>query len=216
MRKLLIIISLIAISIASYAQECSTAWPYLYPEFVDGVAYLKNGRSAQYSVNIHTLKARVHYIENGIVKEANAYDIAILKIGSDEYVSNGQDILKVEASGDKGLVASLNLGEFDKLSDSGGAYGSSTTNSATMRLSSVEVAGQVNQNHIELRQNKENGQRVGIRKTYYLVSPEKAYLATRKSLEAEFGKDFKTWSKDHKIKWNKPESLITIFDFIYE
>lgn len=216
MRKLLLIIVLVASSVALYAQECSTTWPYLYPEFTDGTAYLKNGRSAEYSVNIHTLKGRVHYIENGIVREANAFDIAILKIGSDEYVSNGQDILKVEQSTEKGLVASLNLGEFDRAADSGGAYGSTTTNSATMKLSSIEVAGRVNQNHMELRQNKENGQRVGIRKTYYIVTPEKAYLATRKAMEAEFGNDFKTWAKSHKIKWNKPESLITILDFLYE
>ncbi len=217
MKKFLVVLALLA-GVCARAQEYSTTWPYLYPDFTEGTVYLANGGKAVYMMNVHVLKGRLHYLENDVIKEAISSDVKVARIKDDEYVSVGTDILKVVAKEERGLVAALILGQFDRLRDSGGAYGSSTTSSATRKLSSIDVGGKVNQNHMELWQSKSSGEPVDVKETYYLVTPGKNYLATRQGIESELDdaqkEEFKKWCKANKIKWNKPESLLTVLDFI--
>ena len=142
MKKILLsIIALAACLVLAAQEECSTAWPYLYPEFREGTVYLKNGSKLQYQVNVHTLHGSLHYLDGGVVKEAVPSELLMVRIGDDEYMETEGSVMKVLARNEKGFVAALILGDFDKLSDSAGAYGSSTTSSATRKLSSLDLAG---------------------------------------------------------------------------
>ena len=99
MRKILLvtIVSLLA-NLALTAQECSTTWPYLYPQFTQGVVHLTGGSKLQHPLNVHVQKGRLHYVENGLVKEAMNRDIFFIQIGEERYnVVNG-DVMKVVAT----------------------------------------------------------------------------------------------------------------------
>ncbi len=201
----------------SHAQtECSTAWPYLYPRFQEAEISLLNGSKITRTVNVHTLEGRLHYLENDVVKEMIASNVASMQIGEDRYIVIGLDIMKVMASDERGSVAAHILGDFDSLRESGGAYGSSTTSSATRKLTSLDLPG-VNRNHMELWNNKQNGEIVNLKYEYWLVCPAYRGPATRKAIEDSLDEkgldEFKTWRKSNKIKWNSPESLMQLLNF---
>lgn len=200
--------------------ECSTMWPYLYKDFQEGTIYKKGGEKFVQQVNIHTLRGRLHYIDKGLVKEVISSDVLLVTIGDDTFMSVSGDMMKVVAKEEGGFIAALILGDFSKLNDTGGAYGTSTTNSATRKLSGIEIGGYVNQNHMELLQNRNNGEIVSLEKTYYLVTPDLTCKASRKDFEEalspERKAEFKVWLKAHKIKWNDPRSLLGLVDFVSE
>ena len=219
MKKTLILAIAMLVSLAGLkAQECSTAWPYLYPSFQEGTIYMAGGTKIVQQVNVHVLHGRLHYLDNGLVKEALSKDILLIQIGEDKYMAVEGNIMKVVASEERGFVASHQVGDFDKLRESGGAYGTSTTNSATQKLTSLDIAGKVNQNHMEMWESRHNGELLDLVNTYYLVTPQKVWKATKKSindaLDADGKAAFKAWLKSHKIKWNNPDSLLTLLDFV--
>ena len=218
MKKFLLAVLCFAAALTLRAQEYSTSWPYLYPEFKEGTVYLTDGSKLVFNLNVHILHGRLHYVDKGVIKEAVPDNLLLVKIGEDEYMNVDGSIMKVVAQNDKGLIAALQLGDFDKLRDTGGAYGSSTTSSATRRLTSIDVAGKVNQNHMELWESRHSGELVDLVSTYYIVTPEKTVEATQKAIREtldDAGKDaFKKWLKQNKIKWKNPESLLTLTDFL--
>ena len=218
MKKILMAVLVFAAALSLRAQEYSTSWPYLYPEFREGTIYMNDGTKLVYNVNVHILHGRLHYLDNGVVKEAISSNLLLIKIGDDEYMNVNGDIMKIVAKNDKGMVTALQLGDFERLRDAGGAYGSSTTSSATRRLTSVDVAGKVNQNHMELWESRHNGELVDLVTTYYIVTPTKTVEATQRAIREtldDAGKDaFKKWLKQNKIKWKNPESLLTLTEFL--
>lgn len=217
MKKIVFILIAVMASFGLQAQKCSTMWPYLYPEFTEGTIYMKGGQKVVQQVNVHTLKGRLHFIDKGVIKEAVSDEVLLLQIGEEKYMCVNSDIMKVMASEERGFVAALILGDFQKLNNTSGAYGTSTTNSATQKLTSIDVAGKVNQNHMELWENRHNGEQVDLVNKYFIVTPEQTVPATRKDIESAFPDrkdELKTWLKSNKIKWNEPESLMTLLDFI--
>lgn len=220
MKKIVFSILAAFMCIAAFAQdqEYSTTWPYLYSSFQDGTVYLKDGGKADYQVNIHILKGRLHYLENGLVKEAFSSSLLLVTIGEDKYMCVGTDMMKVVASQENGFVAAHYVGDFAKLNDNAGAYGTSTTNSATQKLTSIQIAGQANQNHMEMWESRHNGESVDLLCSYYIVTPAVTCKATKKGVEEildNAGKaEFKTWLKCNKIKWNDPQSLLKLADFL--
>ena len=218
MKKLIITLCAVLAAFCSGAQECSTSWPYLYPSFRQGTIYMKGGNTVEQQLNVHVLHGRLHYLDNGVVKEALSKDILLVKIGEDQYMDVKGDIMKVCESEPRGFVAAHIVGDFDKLRESGGAYGTSTNNSATRKLTSLDVAGHANQNHMEMWESTHNGEALDLIRTYYLVTPEKIWTASRRGIEEELSAEgraaFKAWLKGKKIKWNDPGSLLTLLDFV--
>lgn len=215
-----IVLALIA-ALAAFtlqAQKCSTMWPYLYPEFREGTIYMAGGQKVVQQVNVHTLKGRLHFIDKGVIKEAVSDEVLVVEIGEDKYMCVNSDIMKVVKSEEHGFIADLILGDFNKLNNSNGAYGTSTTNSATQKLTSIDIAGKVNQNHMEMWENRQNGELVDLVHHYYIVTPDQTLEATRKDIESSLSNEgkteFKSWMKTNKIKWNDPESLISLLDFL--
>ena len=201
-----------------YGQECSTMWPYIYPEFQDGTLCKKDGTKFELKVNVHVLHGRLHYLDDGLVKEALPGEILLAQIGDDSYMDVNGDIMKVMVKDDRGFVAAHILGDFDRLRESGGAYGTATNNSATQKLTSIQVAGHINQNHMEMWEKRHNGDPIDLVCKYYLVTPDKVWPASRHGIEQELGPEqkaeFRSWLKSHKIKWNDPASLMGLLDFL--
>ena len=219
MKKTLAILAAALLAAAGLrGQECSTTWPYLYPEFRAGTIYMNGGTKIVQTLNVHLLRSRMHFIDAGLVKELVTSDVVAVEIGADRFIAVGQDIMQVVASNSEGFVSALRLGEFDKLQETGGAYGSSSTTAATTKLTSVEVSGRVNQSHMELWNNRRSGAEVGIRTTYYITAGGRTYRAKRSEIEEtlspERKAEFKAFLKSTKIKWNSPESLLELTDFL--
>lgn len=217
--KKIILIATVAIfaTFATSAQECSTTWPYLYPQFTNGVVHLTSGSKLQHQLNVHVKEGRLHYIENGIVKEAMNRDIFFIQIGGDRYnVVNG-DVMRVVESQEGGFVAVHYVADLAKLRETGGAYGSSSTTQATRLLTSIDMVG-ANTNHMEMWENRNGGESLPINSNYYVVAGKNVYPASKRGIENllpdEKIDEFRKFLKENKIKWKKPESLIKLVDFL--
>lgn len=210
---------LLFLSVTVFGQNTvMSTWPYLYPEFATGTAYLRDGMKYEKEMNIHLAKGRLHFIDNGFIKEVNTPDIILVDLNGEQFTVLEGNVVKAVGDLDRGYVAIHITVDFQRLNESQGAYGITTTNSATMKMSSVDLVG-ININHMELRQNKNSGKEVALKSVYYIVADGKVYNATKKGIENNLdaaGKAaFKTFQKQHNIKWRDPESLLQIVDFIY-
>ncbi len=218
MKRFLTAAFLLLAALSVRAQDYSTAWPYLYPSFTDGTIILMDGTKFQQPLNIHILRSALHYIDDGVVKEAILNDVLTAQIGEDRYMNVGGQMMKVVAGEGDCFVAKLSLGDFQRLMQGSGAYGTSAVNDATRKLTSLDIAGQPNQNHMEMWESRHGGERVNLVDKLYVVTPGHIYEANRRSVESTLDDAqkaaFKQWLKSHKIKWNDPESLLTLTEFL--
>ena len=99
-----------------------------------------------------------------------------------------------------------------------GAYGTSSTSSSTMKLTSLQTDAQVNQNYMNIFNEKDQGMELRVRTTYYLITPKFKVKANKKdvdtSLPANATADYKSFLKANKVKWGDPQSLLTVIDFL--
>jgi hypothetical protein len=208
---------LLTIAVAGQAQDITTMWPYAYPEFVNGTVHFDDSSTLQAPVNVHLQKSRLHYLERGNIKEAKVTGMLWVEVGADAYYVRNGELFKMLAGRAQLFLASLTLADFNAIMESGGAYGSSSNVQATRKLSSVEIGGINITNHVELKSKKDAGALLPISVKYYVVTPNDVYPATRKGIAAKLSGEredaFKRFVKQHKIKWNNPESLKTLLDF---
>jgi len=212
---------LFAISFNSYADspapEPTTTWPYIYQEFMDGEIYLSRQQKVLQKVNVHLGHAKIHFLDANLIKELVLNDVVAVMVGKDRYVPYEGSMYKVVASNDKALLLEQSLGDFAALEETGGAYGSSSASSATMKLSSVDDASMLGRNHMMVRQSRHEGKTLPLITKYYIKTPEFFCKASKKELDQQFSDradQWKTWLKANKIKWNNPESLSKILEFL--
>lgn len=218
-KNLLAGLSLFIMSAVAFAQEPTTRWPYIFPQFQTGFVEINEGTTRTYPLNIHLRHGQLHYLDaDGIIKEATIGEVIGAKVGSDYYLQVRGEMMHVVARSEHGCVVEEVLGDFAALNETGGAYGVSSQTSATRKLSSIETDGQINQNHMLLMQSRSDGQSLGLIKTLYLVYPGYVVKANRSEVEryipADRNADWKNWIKSHKIKWNQPESLVSLLEFL--
>lgn len=127
--------------------------------------------------------------------------------------------MKVMARSDNGFIAKETLIDMAALNATGGAYGSSSNSIATQALSSMEGIGgtRSNMNHMELKNSKDEGQILPLKEKMFLVLPSAVVYAAKKDVSAVYGVDKKalnSFLKENKVKWNDPDSLLVLLDYI--
>ena len=204
----------------AFAQSPTTTYPYLYDTFISGTVVMDDGSKEARQMNVHLRAGRLHYIDKGIIKEAYLIDVAAVEIGSDVYIPVNASLMKVVAKNDNGCVVLEQLGDFEGAVSGTGAYGTSASSSATMKLTSVQMDGQVNQNYMNILNEKTDGMDLRILSTYYIVTPKHKVKATRNDIEDalpdEKAASLKGYIKEHKVKWKSPEGLLPLVDFLAE
>jgi hypothetical protein len=209
-------------SVLAFSQDCTTTWPYIYPDFAFGTIYYKGGQKFEAKLNIHVYQSKLHFLDGETIKEAVSDDVVFAEIAGDKYLSVNGMMMKLVAGDEQGYVGKVLLGDFNALrNEGGGAYGASLNTSATMDLSSLEGVGGMrgNMNHMELRQEKEEGKDLPLKTTYYVVTNGNVYEATSKAMNElcttkERKAEFKKFQKENKIKWNDPNSLLKLIAFV--
>lgn len=197
--------------------EPTTSWPYVYKDFEAGDIYLSDGQKIIQTMNVHLGHSKLHYLDKDIVRELILNDVVAVAIGTDRYIPHNGEIYKVISVCDKGMLLEQTKGDFMTLSETGGAYGSSSASSATMNLSSVDAAAVLGMNHMVLLQNKHEGKILPVITKYYIHTSQFTIQATRKELDRQFAdrrEEWKVWQKSHRIRWNNPEGLARIMDFL--
>jgi hypothetical protein len=206
-----------------YAQqyEPTTTWPYIYPDFTDGELQMTVGEPKPGKFNIHINQGTLHFIEAGLIKEANSSQVFSLKIGTDYYANVGGRMMKILAKSESGFVAKEVLIDYAALNETGGAYGSSSNSISTQAMSSFEGIGgtRTNMNHMELKNAKDEGDVLPRIEKMYLVFENNVIYAAKKDVMDIGGIDKKALTefiKEKKIKWKDPQSLIYLVDYLAE
>lgn len=214
---LALVLSICRVSAQSY--QPTTTWPYIYPEFTEGELKKYAGVNVEGMFNVHLAKGVLHFIEKDIIREALPTEVFSVRIGKDYYANVGGTIMKVMAESENGFVAQEVLADFAALNNTGGAYGSSSNSISTQALSSLEGIGgtRSNMNHMELKNSKDDGETLPVTVKLYLVMPGKVVYAAKKDVLDIDGVDKKAVSafiKENKIKWNNPQALIKLVDYL--
>ena len=73
MKKLLFIFVSVLTALSAFAQdyEPTANWPYLYPDFKEGVMMVGN-KPSKARFNIHLNLGALHYVDKGTIKESAA------------------------------------------------------------------------------------------------------------------------------------------------
>ncbi|MGN0190875.1 MAG: hypothetical protein ACI39U_04400 [Candidatus Cryptobacteroides sp.] len=207
-----------ALCLSSGAQNPTTTYPYLYDHFIEGTVVMKGGARELRQMNIHLRRDALHYIDNGIIREAFLTDVAIVEIGSDFFIPVGTSMMKLREKNDTGCVVEAISGDFETARESTGAYGISSTTSATMKLTSIQTDAQINQNYMNILNERDQGMSLPVESKLWLVWAGRSVEASRKAIgdmiPQERQAEWKSFQKSHKIKWKEPASLLQVIDFI--
>lgn len=211
---------LVCSAVGISAQSPTTTYPYLYDTFTSGTVVMTDGNRESRQMNVHLRAGRLHYLDNGIIKEAYLTDVAAVEIGNDVYLPVFTSVMKVVAKNDNGCVVLQQLGDFEGAISGSGAYGTSASSSATMKLTSVQNDSQVNQNFMNVLNEKDQGMDLKIISAYYVVTPKYKVKAAKSDIQASVPADkaasLNAYVKEKKVKWRNPQSLLSIVDFLSE
>lgn len=218
MKKITLLAAFLAFAAIAGAQSPTTTYPYLYPTFIEGKVILSGGKEETKQMNIHLRRDNLHYIDGGIIKVAFLSDVVAVQIGTDVFIPVEGQMLKVVAKNEKGCVASEILGDFSESMKDSGAYGMSSSSSATMKLSSIQTDKQVNQNYMNILNEKSQGVELKLETRYWFVYDGNRIRASKKEVGEFLGKEmsaeWKIFLKNHKIKWREPQSLLCVLDYL--
>lgn len=199
-------------------QNPTTTYPYLYDNFIDGKVVLDNGKSEDRKMNVHLRRNDLHYIDNGVIKQAFLSNVIAVEIGKDIFVPVNGMMLKVVAKDDKACVAEQFKGDFEAAREAVGAYGTSSTTSATMKLTSIQTDSQINQNYMNILNEKDQGMSLPVESVLWIVTPSRRVPAIKREIAEIVPNDrkaeWKQFLKAHKIKWKNPVSLLQLAEFV--
>lgn len=220
MRKLLSTFVLILTVVVVQAQTRTTTWPYMFDEFEEGTILFADGQSKSKQINIHLLESTLHFLSGSSILETKDTNIVSASVKGQVFLNiNGVYVLQIDEVA-KDYLGEINKADISSLMESGGAYGSSSNSSSVRELSSYEIGGTNNMNHMYLKQNKDQGKILPIEKNYvFIINNEiidARYKELKEILSTRKGKDLKSFIKSNKLKWNNIEDLKAIFKYFEE
>lgn len=202
------------------AQEPTTMWPYLFTDFTEATLHFRSGETGQAKVNIHLLHNDLHYLNGSkIFTTDNQNDVARIVLPDNRAFVRCEN-LYIEVLGEtpQAILGRRTTGDFDRLTQGTGAYGTSSSTSAVDNLSSLQIGGLTNLNYDIIRVDRENGQTLPLSVRFCFVIDGQIYNANKRTIskllpEAD-QKEFNAFLKKNKVKWNKEEGLQKVLEYI--
>lgn len=198
-----------------------TTWPYLYADFPDGVVCNQAGdQLIQAPLNISVADQRLYYVKDEKVMVADLTRVFSAKIGEDVYVNAGGKFYKVLCESKGGAAVALIQVDMDRLNKASIGYGVSSATASTQNVAALSLDSNVGTNVNQAMQSREGGQELPVQEKKYIlygfgrvVPALKREVMDIPGLDKAAAKDF---FKKNKIKWNNPESLTAVADFLTE
>jgi len=217
MKKILNTLALLLIAFAAFGQKTTTSWPYLYSDFANGTVYMKDGKKHEQEFNIHLAKGRLHFNDNGVIKEVKTNDIHLVELNGELFTSLQGFVVKVIGDPQTGYVAVHTYADYQKLNESDGPYGTKLDATTSYSVTPYDLTG-VAGSYDALMRNRNDGVTLPLKNDYYIVAGGRVFNASKKGIESNLddaGKAaFKTFQKQNKIKWQDPQSLLLLVDFL--
>jgi hypothetical protein len=223
MKKFLFMCAGTLVAVAAFAQEPTTNWPYLYPEFKEGELNVRS-KTEKALFNIHLDLGALHYVEDGRIKEANVLNATTLVIGNDVFRNVAGKMLKVLARAQGGYIVEEIRATYSAVVRNDGAYGTTALNSTTTKtfLYNENAINQYNgylmtDVYKDLLAMRDDAEKLPVRKNLYIVIGMDQIPADKKSVASLSGLDkkaLKAFLKSEKIDWNEIGDLVKVIDYI--
>lgn len=223
MKKFLFMCAGTLMAVAAFAQEPTTNWPYLYPEFKEGELNVRS-KVEKALFNIHLDLGALHYVEDGRIKEANVLNATTLLIGNDVFRNVAGKMLKVLARAQGGYIVEETRATYSAVVRNDGAYGTTALNSTTTKtfLYNENAINQYNgylmtDVYKDLLAMRDDAEKLPVRKNLYIVIGMDQIPADKKSVASLSGLDkkaLKAFLKSEKIDWNEIGDLVKVIDYI--
>lgn len=223
MKKFLFMCAGTLVAVAAFAQEPTTNWPYLYPEFKEGELNVRS-KTEKALFNIHLDLGALHYVEDGRIKEANILNASTLVIGNDVFRNVAGKMLKVLARAQGGYIVEETRATYLAVVRNDGAYGTTALNSTTTKtfLYNENAINQYNgylmtDVYKDLLAMRDDAEKLPVRKNLYIVIGMDQIPADKKSVASLSGLDkkaLKAFLKSEKIDWNEIGDLVKVIDYI--
>lgn len=223
MKKFLFMCAGTLVAVAAFAQEPTTNWPYLYPEFKEGELNVRS-KVEKALFNIHLDLGALHYVEDGRIKEANILNATTLVIGNDVFRNVAGKMLKVLARAQGGYIVEETRATYSAVVRNDGAYGTTALNSTTTKtfLYNENAINQYNgylmtDVYKDLLAMRDDAEKLPVRKNLYIVIGMDQIPADKKSVASLSGLDkkaLKAFLKSEKIDWNEIGDLVKVIDYI--
>lgn len=223
MKKFLFMCAGTLVAVAAFAQEPTTNWPYLYPEFKEGELNVRS-KTEKALFNIHLDLGALHYVEDGRIKEANVLNATTLVIGNDVFRNVAGKMLKVLARAQGGYIVEETRATYSAVVRNDGAYGTTALNSTTTKtfLYNENAINQYNgylmtDVYKDLLAMRDDAEKLPVRKNLYIVIGMDQIPADKKSVASLSGLDkkaMKAFLKSEKIDWNEIGDLVKVIDYI--
>lgn len=218
---IVMLISLFCGAAAAQDYTPTVNWPYVNPDFYDGVLRQMGNKLSKARFNVHLGQGALHILTDGEIAEAAITDVLSVTISDEEFTNVGGKMMKVLAQSEKGFVVEERLADYSAvIRDEGGAYGGSNANAAK-GFSYDENYGNysylITNNYEDLLSQKEYGEELPVNVQRYIVINGLPTLAIRKNVAAMDGIDKKAFSeflKVEKINWKDPQDVLKVIDFI--
>lgn len=195
-------------------------WPYLYEDFRPGNIFTNKESTIGYrELNVNVINGRLHFIDNGMIMEANMMNIHVVGIEEDVYLNVGGRLMRLLREGEHCAVVLGTEVDYDEMAKSNIGYGrSAVASTQDVSLMSLEGSNNNNKSLLEAQKTKYNGKVLPLRQTTYLVVDGRLYPTDRQSLLKESGVDRKVMSdffKAEKIRLKQQEDLEKVGEFIH-
>ena len=207
-------------SLGLRAGEPTTMWPYLFDDFMEASIYSKSGNKGEAKVNIHLLRNDLHYLNGSqIYCPDNQNDVGrVVFADSTEFVRCENFFIEVLGETPQAILGRRTTGDFDRLLQGTGAYGTSSSTSAVDNLSSLQLGGIANLNYDMIRVERENGQTLPVSTRLCFIVGGEIVNANKKTvsklLPESNRKEFNVFLKANKIKWSKVDHLQKVLEYI--
>ena len=202
--------------------EPTTNWPYVYEEFIPGHVKTHQGADISYDkLNVNLVSGRVHYVEDGVIMQADLNTIALLSIADDSWMCVGGRMMKVLRNTAQSAVLLRMTIDTDAMNSADIGYGKSSIDS-TSNLSLVALSCgmdySVNRSIDDLQRERYDGRPLEIREVCGIYYKGTFVPATRTDVLKipSIDKDaVKQYLKTEKIKFNRTDDLARLADFLY-
>ena len=210
----------LALGAAEYVP--TTSWPYVYEEFTPGRIKTHQDTDISYDkLNINLISGRVHYVEDGVIMQADINTIALLVIGDDSYMCVGGRMMKVLKNSASSAVLLRVTIDTDAMNRADIGYGKSSiasTSNLSLTALSSGMDYSVNRSLDDLLQERSEGEPLELREVlgvYYrgtFVPASRADVMKIPGIDKDAVKQF---IKTGKIKFGKIDDLARLADFLY-
>jgi len=199
-----------------------TSWPYVYEEFIPGKIKTHKGTDISYDkLNISLANGRVHYVEKGVIMQADINSIALLTIGDDSYVCVEGRMAKVLRNTVNSAVLLRTTIDTEAMSSADIGYGKSSV-ASTNNLSATALGSgmdfSVNRSLDDVLKERQEGEPLVLQEVkgiYYKGSFVPAARVDVLRIQGIDKEAVKQYIKKEKIKFGSIDDLAALADYLY-